>query len=81
MKPKTKKIVLEVLHEKREEEQSFIESKLRDLRYTQETVDNGRSQGARTIAASKVAAKQKCIKKLQADLAKLDAAIVELEAM
>jgi DsbC/DsbD-like thiol-disulfide interchange protein len=80
MTPETKAIVLQIVKAKRASDEYFIDSKLRDIKYTQETAKKGRSQGARTVAANKIPEKQKFVEKLQSELAKLDAAIAELEA-
>jgi DsbC/DsbD-like thiol-disulfide interchange protein len=80
MTPETKAIVLQIVKAKRASDEYFIDSKLRDIRYTQETAVKGRSQGARTVAANKILEKQKFVEKLQSELAKLDAAIADLEA-
>jgi hypothetical protein len=80
MTPETKTFVMQIVKAKRTSDYYFIESKIRDIRYTQETAAKGRSQGARTVAANRIPEKQKFVEKLQSDLAKLDAAIAELEA-
>lgn len=80
MTPETKTLVMQIVKAKRVSDNYFIESKMRDIRYTQETAEKGRSKGARTVAANRIPEKQKFVDKLQSDLAKLDAAIAELEA-
>jgi hypothetical protein len=80
MTPETKTLVMQVLKEKHEHDTYAIKGALFSLSLDQEQVERGRSQGARTRAMNNVAAQQRHIESLKADLAKLDAAIAELEA-